>query len=672
MTYRRGAFLILLAILSGCDFVFTKQQAFDKGRALVDKGNVKTGIKYLTKASDAGMGEASFVLGFLYWKGTKVDENLNMAKQRLAKGYEQGNLPCFALLQVVRAQEDAEYIATCQYLASDPKLYSGLKQLCEQAEPDIQLEIAKFCFALCEQQESCQPNWKAYAELSMSILANRNKDDQMCVDAAEMMARLMDRGYAYKGDCNSLPFWEKVAAAGDSMACLKVAIAFAEGRVAKKDPQKAIRMFERAKIDSKRTALLYVKCLLGNHAGKSPTRASEIMDSVLENGYGEEKIATLGPELRDLCKELGRIYLKGIGVVPDKKKAFRYLAVSAYLGGGDYWSMVQMAIMYQNGEGVEKDVSRAWSCAVNAVDLARTDEEKRQATELENTLRNELDGIRRKNELRRMMPTPEEVLARTQYVSNKVCAINFSLSKYIAIHPYLVDKVSSARVLEGLWKDLRIMQKKRDWIGFLEAVRKDLTKRTYNQEFEKPIVHIPSLETIDALLDGLAERKFSCIISFQDKSLYDEIRTFSFRSHGCYIRWPHLDCEFISGTNGVVGVKYENFTLSTLPVVITHKNFETESIDKKYKGIEQQIEADVKMGEITDDVAKDRVAENRAKYRNAILTYMRKSKWPIRDSDNSHKGNSEKRQLEERRESPYKRSFRRSGNSNGIRRLGEW
>jgi hypothetical protein len=227
----------------------------------------------------------------------------------------------------------------------------------------------------------------------------------------------------------SIAFWRKAAAeakphAAENLvtmlkdradhrvgeACNELGLIYMEGKLAKKDPAAAIRLFasacdfgyeggcENAGIQilfygapaSAADVARVIDHLEMASAGGTNGLSSYLVGYAYDAGHGRALDKTKarafyakGAALGDLgaCKSLARMEINGEGGPVDHAGAARWLETAA--GGKDADSCMRLALMYHNGDGVARDEQRAVAlleeaCALGAPEACQTLERMRR------------------------------------------------------------------------------------------------------------------------------------------------------------------------------------------------------------------------------------------------------------------------------------------------------
>ena len=241
--------------------------------------------------------------------------------------------------------------------------------------------------------------------------------------------------------------------------------------------------------------------------------------------------------------------------------------------------------------------------------------------------------------------------------------------------------------MEKWWEELEAKKTDGDWIGFLEAIRKNFSPVLWDENYESvrdELDYIPPAKVIDRLIDELLGQDFTYIVTFEDKKLYNEVVEYSLwrYDYGVHQESFGVRDELVVGTNGVECIKFSRLRLTysePLPRIVAYKGFNSDlAIDNQYKGIARQTKADRAMGKITTEEAEDMEKKLRSRYLEEVLLCVQESQWPRKQIEkDSGVVNEKKRPLKSpsginrRHINGLFHGIRRQGDE-PARRVGEW
>jgi TPR repeat protein len=141
-----------------------------------------------------------------------------------------------------------------------------------------------------------------------------------------------------------------LAKQGDATAQFNVGMIYANGKGVKNDLSEAMRWYEKAAKQESGAAqynLAQIYYLKGKEAEPHAYEKAK---------YWYEK--AIGNGIKEAYNNLAALYMDGLGVVKDEKKAFELFAKAAKLGNSE--AQVNVAVMYAWGKSIKHDKMKAY------------------------------------------------------------------------------------------------------------------------------------------------------------------------------------------------------------------------------------------------------------------------------------------------------------------------
>jgi TPR repeat protein len=337
------------------DAMYRLGQMFEAGRGV--NRNLETARNYLSKAAKAGVVEAMTALATFY----RAEGNAAEALTWLKAAAGAGDIPATTALG--HAYRDGTGVA-----ADLQKAIGYYREASDAGDIDARLALAELYETGNGVARDTQTAIALYQELAEA-------------GSAEALARLGALDAASGNWESAIAWYEKAAAAGSIDATLTLARAHQDGNGVQPDMAKAIGYYTQAAEAGSAQAMMALADAYGdgNGVAKDSVAAEQWRSRAVssddpaaavirgDTAYAAEDYSRALTEYLTAADAgvahamgvVGSFYMYGIGMEsPDIQKAIEYLTRGAALGDAD--SMISLAALYGNGNGVAADPVRAF------------------------------------------------------------------------------------------------------------------------------------------------------------------------------------------------------------------------------------------------------------------------------------------------------------------------
>lgn len=354
-----------------------------QGRYYFENRNYTAAIPYLQRAAKAGNAEAQYLIGWMYFNGSGVEENHQIGKTMTLRAAQQGLTSAYKQMgDFENAEKNFSKAAEYYTKAVEKGSVSARNSLAYYYKYGIGVEKdatkafllysdnveAGDAFAMC-QLGYCyyrgigveQNKEKAYQWVAKSL-----ESAQYCF-ALELMGDMYMHGAGVKKDeSKAVEYFETVSnpeSCNSSVGQYYLGKAYFEGKGVEKDPISAFKWFSKSADQGDIDAIYYLGLFYEDGIGitSNKQRAFEYYQKAGNGG----QISAL--------EKLVSFYAEGIGVQRDVAKAFEIAQkVSSSSDKGKY----VLGYCYDKGIGVERDVVKARELYKNAADAGNENAEE--------------------------------------------------------------------------------------------------------------------------------------------------------------------------------------------------------------------------------------------------------------------------------------------------------